>query len=187
MNLISPTPTHNPVAQEAAAALPEWFAIYVMPRHEKRIAEHLCVRQIDYFLPLYEVRHKWKDGSKVTLQLPLFPGYIFVRAVRSRRVAALEVPGVLSVVGKRDASQIPDTYVHWLREGLRLGKVEPHPYLPAGTLVRVKSGIMAGTRGVLLRRKSSCRIVLTLELIMQSVAVEVDIDDIEPVSGDLKC
>ena len=186
MNLISPTLSHNLVATEAAA-LPEWFAIYVMPRHEKRIAEHLGVRQIDYFLPLYEARHKWKNGSKVTLQLPLFPGYIFVRTVRNRRVAALEVPGVLSVVGKRDAIQIPDTYVHWLRKGLRLGKVEPHPGLPEGTLVRVKSGIMAGTRGVLLRRKSSCRIVLTLELIMKSVAVEVDIDDIEPVPGDLKC
>jgi hypothetical protein len=65
--------------------VPEWFAVYVMPRHEKRIAEHFRIREIDHFLPLYQARRKWKDGSKVTLQLPLFPGYIFVRSERVLR------------------------------------------------------------------------------------------------------
>jgi transcription antitermination factor NusG len=84
------------------------------------------------------------------------------------------------VVGKRDASRIPETYIQSLREGLRLGKVEPHPYLVAGETVRVRTGVMAGMQGVLLRRKGSFRLVLTLDLIMKSVAVEVDIDDVEP-------
>jgi transcription antitermination factor NusG len=164
-----------------AATVPEWYAVYVVSKHEKRIAEHFRSRQIEHFLPLYEVRRKWKDGSKVTLQLPLFPSYVFVQTARSRRGSALEVPGVLSVVGKRDASRIPETYIQSLREGLRLGKVEPHPYLVAGETVRVKTGVMAGMQGVLLRRKGSFRLVLTLDLIMKSVAVEVDIDDVEPV------
>jgi transcription antitermination factor NusG len=184
MVIVSALPV-SPVVPDAAA-LPEWYAVYVMPRHEKRIAEHFHARQIEHFLPLYEARHKWKDGSKVTLQLPLFPGYVFVRTARNRRTRALEVPGVLSVVGTRDASRIQDAYIHSLREGLRLGKVEPHPYLVAGAVVRVKSGVMAGMQGVLLRRKGGCRIVLTLDLIMKSVAVEVDMDDLEPVSGESK-
>ncbi len=176
---VSALPVPYPISHEVA--LPEWFAVYVMPRHEKRIAQHLSVRQIEHFLPLYQSRRNWKDGSKADLHLPLFPGYVFVRTLRNRRVAALEVPGVLSVVGRRDASRISDIYIHSLREGLRLGKVEPHPFLVAGAKVRVKAGIMAGMQGVLLRRKGACRIVVTLELIMQSVTVEVNIDDVETV------
>ncbi|HEY6351019.1 MAG TPA: UpxY family transcription antiterminator [Candidatus Angelobacter sp.] len=167
------------------AILPEWIAVYVMPKHEKRIAEHFRVQQIEYFLPLYETRHKWKDGSKVTLQLPLFPGYVFVRSVRSRRGRILEVPGVLNVVGKRDGAVISDTYIHSLREGVIRGKIAPHPYLVAGTRVRLKSGSMAGMEGVLVRKKGSCRIVVTLELLMQSVAVEVDMADLEPAQAQM--
>lgn len=163
----------------AAALIPEWFAVYVMPRHEKRIAEHFRVREIDHFLPLYQVRRKWKDGSKVTLQLPLFPGYIFVRSERPLRNRTLEVPGVFSIVGKRDGTTISDAYIHSLREGLIQGKITPHPYLVAGTRVRIKSGIMSGIEGILVRMKGSCRIVVTLELLMKSVAVEVDVLDLE--------
>ncbi len=159
-------------------ALPEWFAIYVMPRHEKRIAEHLRVRQIEYFLPLYEARHRWKDGSKVTVQLPLFPSYLFVRTIRSQRGRALEVSGVLSAVGKRELSVIPETYIDSLRKAVNCGKVEPHPYLAAGKLVRVRSGVLEGLQGIVLRQKSSCRVILSLQLIMSSVAVEVDIADL---------
>ena len=169
------TPDFGPAE---ACALPEWFAIYVMPRHEKRIAEHLQVRQVEYFLPLYEARRKWKDGSKVTLQLPLFPNYLFVRTLRSQRGRALEVPGVLSAVGKRESSVISETYIDSLRKAVISGKVEPHPYLATGSVVRVRSGILAGLQGIVLRQKSSCHVVLSLDLIMRSVAVEVDIADL---------
>jgi len=163
-----------------ATALSEWFAVYVVARHEKRIAEHFRVRQIEHFLPLYQAQHKWRDGSKVTLQLPLFPSYVFARTARNRRMPVLEVPGVLSIVGKREASRIPDTYIQFLREGLILGKVEPHPFLVAGARVRVKAGVMEGMEGVLVRKKARFRVVFTLDLMMKSVAVEVDIDEIEP-------
>jgi transcription antitermination factor NusG len=159
-------------------AVPEWFAIYVMPRHEKRIAEHLQVRQIEYFLPLYEARRKWRDGSKVTVQLPLFPSYLFVRALRGQRGRALEVPGVLSAVGKRESSVISETCIDSLRTAVSLGKVEPHPYLATGAFVRIRSGALAGLQGIVVRQKSSCRVVLSLELIMRSMAVEVDIADL---------
>lgn len=165
------------VPADACAPL-EWFAIYVMPRHEKRIAQHLKGRDIEHFLPLYQVRHKWKDGSNVTVHLPLFPGYLFVRTLRNQRGCALEIPGVLSAVGKRESSIIPETYIDSLRKAVTFGKVEPHPYLATGSLVRVRSGVLAGLQGIVLRQKSSCRVVLSLDLIMRSVAVEVDIADL---------
>jgi len=156
----------------------EWFAIYVMTRHEKRITEHLRIRQIEYFLPLYPARRQWKDGSKVTVQLPLFPNYLFVRTLRNQRGRVLEVPGVLSAVGKRESSVISDIYIDSLRQAVGSGKVEPHPYLATGVLVRVRSGILAGLQGIVLRQKSNCRVVLSLELIMRSVAVEVNLADL---------
>jgi transcription antitermination factor NusG len=172
-------PRSNPsVANETE--LPEWFAVHCVPNHEKRIAEHFCVRQIEHFLPLFEALRKRHDGSKVTLRVPLFPTYIFVRIVRTRRVPVLEVPSVLSILGnKRHPCSIPDSYIELLRQGVASRQMQPHPYIAVGTRVRVKSGAMAGAEGVLLRTKGRFRVVMTLELVMKSVAMEVDLTDLE--------
>lgn len=161
-----------------SCAMPEWIAIYVMPRHEKRIAEHLRVREIEHFLPLYQARRRWKDGSNVNVQLPLFPSYLFVRTPRCQRGRVLEIPGVLLAVGKREISVISETYIDSLRLAVNSSKAEPHPYLASGTVVRIRSGVLAGLQGIVLRQKSTCRMVLSLDLIMQSVAVEVDMADL---------
>jgi transcription antitermination factor NusG len=161
----------------------EWFVVHVVSRHEKRVAEHFHTRQIDHFLPLYQTPRAWRDGSKGAVRLPLFPGYVFVRIVRSIRVPVLEVPGVLSIVGfKREPSPLSDTYVQLLQVGLSLGKIQPYPGLVVGDRVRLKNGVMTGSEGVLLRKKGSFRVVIALELIMRHVAVEVDIKDVELVA-----
>jgi transcription antitermination factor NusG len=96
----------------------------------------------------------------------------------------LAIPGVISIVGGgRESLSVPDSYIHFLREGLRQGKIELHPYLTSGARVRIRSGVMAGMEGILLRKKNDFRVVLTLEMIMKSVKVEVEMDDIEPVGG----
>lgn len=158
-----------------------WFAVYTLPRHEKRLVHHFTARHIEYFLPLYRTFRKWKGCSRVTLELPLFPGYIFVRIPRREKVKVLEVPGVLSIAGSgREPIPLPDVEIEALRNGIALGKIEPHPYLAVGERVRVHAGPMAGLEGVLIRIKNSFRVVVTLSMIMQSVAVELDIDDVEP-------
>ncbi len=168
-------------ADESAAK--QWFAVYTVTRHEKRVEHLLNQWSIENFLPLYQKRCQWRDGSKVMLQLPLFSGYLFVRISRGGRVPVLKVPGVRSIVGfGPQPSPIPDTYIDWLRESLRHGKIEPHPYLAAGAKVRIRSGVMAGSEGILLRIKNHFRVVLTMEMIMRSVTVEVELKDIEPVS-----
>lgn len=165
-----------------SATAKNWFAVFTVPRHEKRVEEHFRVRAIESFLPLCQVQRRWKDGSKGMLQLPLFSSYIFVRIGCGGRLPVLAIPGVLSIVGGgRESSSVPDSYIHFLREGLRQGKIEPHPYLTSGTRVRIRSGVMAGMEGILLRNKNDFRVVLTLEMIMKSVRVEVEMDDIEPV------
>jgi transcription antitermination factor NusG len=160
----------------------KWFAVFTIPRHEKRVEEHFRYRQIESFLPLLPTRRLWKDGSKVTVQLPIFPNYIFVHLDYGNRIPVLAVPGVLSIVGGgREGSTLPDRYIESLREMLRQGRLEPYPYLTVGTRVRICSGVMEGMEGVLIRKKNSVRVVLTIEMIMRSVTVELGSDEIEPV------
>ena len=162
---------------------PKWFAVYTTPRHEKAVARHFEFRRIESFLPLYMEMHRWKNGCRVNVEQPLFPGYIFARIGRHDSTQVLSVPGVLLIVGSgREPLALPDFEIEALRSGLHLRKFEPHPYLVVGEKARIKSGSLAGMVGVLARKKNSLRVVLTLELIMRSVAVEVDADELERVS-----
>ncbi|MGA2831980.1 MAG: UpxY family transcription antiterminator [Terracidiphilus sp.] len=163
-------------------AVPQWFAAYTTPRHEKHVSELLVERQIETFLPLYRTARQWKKSSPVVLELPLFPTYVFVRIARHARGAVLGVPGVLSIVGSaRESWPLPDFEIEILRSAAQLGKVEPHAYLRVGERVRIKAGVMKGLEGVLARKKNEFRVVLTLDAIMRSVALEVDAEDLEPV------
>ena len=161
-----------------------WFALYTTPRHEKHVSEMLAQRQIETFLPLYRTTRRWKKSRPVVLELPLFPTYVFVRIAREARGGVLGIPGVLSIVGSgREPWPVPDPDIDAIRSGLQMRKIEPHPYLTAGERVRIKAGVMAGVEGILVRKKNDFRVVLSLDAIMRSVAVEVDADDIEPVSA----
>jgi transcription antitermination factor NusG len=163
---------------------PRWFALYTTPRHEKHVSEILAQRQIETFLPLYRTTRRWKKSRSVDLELPLFPTYVFVRIAQGARGAVLGMPGVVSIVGSaREPWPVPDPDIEAIRLGLQMGKIEPHPYLTVGERVRIKAGVMTGVEGVLVRKKNALRVVLSLDTIMRSVALEVDADDIEPVNA----
>jgi transcription antitermination factor NusG len=173
------------ISTSGTTAAKKWFAAFVTPRHEKRVDEHCQVRGIERFLPLFQVRSCWKDGSKHMLQLPLFPSYIFVRIGCGReRLSVLQIPGVKSIVGAgKMMLPVPDAYIHCLQHGLRQGVIEPHPYLTVGKQVRIRSGAMAGMEGILIAHKNRFRVVLALDFIMRSVKVEVELGDIDPVNA----
>jgi transcription antitermination factor NusG len=98
-------------------------------------------------------------------------------------VRVLEVPGVLWIVGNSGAhpTPLPEFEMETLRAALDPLRAEPYPLLAAGQRVRIRNGSLAGIEGIVVRRKNSCRIVITLELIMQSIAVEVSAEDLEPI------
>jgi transcription antitermination factor NusG len=168
-----------PITREAIS---HWFAVYTATRHEKRVAQHIQQRGIECFLPLYQVPRKWRNGLRVTIELPLFPNYLFVRVDSSTRSCVLAIPGVLLLVGGRSPSPVPEAEIEWLRAGVNLGKFEPHPYPLTGQKVRIKSGCLAGLEGVLVRSNNRTRAVVTIEQIMRSVAVELENDELEIVS-----
>lgn len=160
-----------------------WFAAYTTPRHEKMVARHLVGRHIESFLPLYTSIRRWKNGCRLPVDKPLFPGYIFVNIPRKESVKVLQVPGVVSIVSAgREPSPLPSAEIESLRSALPLLRVEPHPYLVVGEKVQITSGSLTGMIGVLVRKKNDLRVVLTLDLIQQSVAVEIDAEQIEPLT-----
>lgn len=170
--------------------LPRWFAVYTASRHEKRVAQHLCQREIELYLPLYKSERKWSDGSRVTLDLPLFPGYLFVHIQRRERGRVLGVPGALAVVVGTggEPAWLPDATIEALRSGLEARPARPHPLVTVGQRVRIRSGALAGFEGIVVRNKNSFRVVLTVEHIMQSYAVEVALEDLEPLTpSELAC
>ena len=160
-----------------------WFAAYTCANHEKRVREQLEQRSVETFLPVYETVRRWKD-RRMRLQLPLFPGYLFVRMAVVDRLRVLQVPGVVRLVGfNGQLAALPDEEIETLKKGLAGGvRAEPHPFLTAGRRVRVKTGPFEGSQGILLRRKGKLRLVLSIELIMRSVMIDVDIADVEAVT-----
>ena len=163
-----------------------WFALYTTSRHEKRVAEHLGQREIEHFLPLYRSKRKWRDGSRVTLNLPLFTGYLFVRIEGCQRGKVLEIPGTVALVtgtGGKPAT-LPDATILALRSGLQEREAEPHPLLTVGQRARICFGAFAGFEGVVVGQKNRCRVVLTMENIMQSFSVEMSVEDLEPLPAE---
>jgi transcription antitermination factor NusG len=158
-----------------------WFALYTTCRHEKRVALHLSQREIEHYLPLYIAPRKWRDGSRVVLELPLFPCYVFVRIQKSQRGRLLSTPGALCMVAGMGGSPAPlsNSIIDALKSQIAHKKIEPHPLLTVGQRVRIRSGAFAGISGIIVRKKNGFRVVLTLEQIMQSIALEVDEDEVE--------
>ena len=160
---------------------PRWYAVYTCANREKRVAEQFAQRSIEHFLPLYETVRQWKD-RRMRAQLPLFPGYIFVNHVLRKRLQLLSISGVVRLVGFNGiAAALPPREIETLRDGLRRPfRAEPHPYLTVGERVRILRGPFEGFSGILRRRRGQLRVVLSIELIKRSMAVEVGIEDIRP-------
>lgn len=175
-------PSSSPHLWIPADSQPFWYAAYTSANHEKRAAAEIFRRGVESFLPLYRAVRRWSD-RRVELELPLFPGYVFVHLALRERLKVLQVPGVARLVGFGGLpAALPDEQVEALRAGLN-GQMlaKPHPYLVVGRRVRIVRGPLCGAEGILVRKKSIYRVVLSLELIMRSVAVEVDAADVEPL------
>jgi len=163
---------------------PQWYAVQTRSRFEKVISAELSLAGIEHYLATYQSVHEWKDRQKL-LELPLFPGYIFVHledleAIRRR---VLRVHGVVRILGHGSSIEpIPQEQIDSVRRLLAGGKqCQPHPFVKEGSWVRVRRGALAGLEGRLVRIKNSARLVLSIDLLSQSVSTEVEARNIEPV------
>ena len=163
---------------------PRWYAVYTASRHEKRVAAQLKDSSIETYLPLYQAIHHWKNRTRVAVDLPLFPCYVFVRMPLSRKAAVLSTGGVFALVGSsREPWPLPDFEIETLRAGLDRRHAEPHPYLVVGNRARIRTGPLAGLEGILLRKTNGFRVILTINQIGRSISVEVDALDLEMIES----
>jgi transcription antitermination factor NusG len=177
------SPTMNERWQPGNAEVQMWFAVYVTSRHEKKVQTQLVQQKIETFLPLYTTVHCWKNRCRKVLQLPLFPNYLFVHIPLSTRFAVLRTPGVTSLVCSGHLPvPLPSAAIEAIRAALAVREVEPHPYLAVGNRVRIIDGPLLGMAGVLVKKKNKLRVVLLLDEIRQSAAVEVNADEIDNVA-----
>jgi transcription elongation factor/antiterminator RfaH len=162
---------------------PAWYAVYTRHQHEKLAAQNLERKKFEVFLPLFAATHQWKDRRK-ELALPLFPGYVFLHAAIAQRVELLSTPGVCAlVVFAGRPAVIPEEQIGAVRRAIENeARVELFPYLRSGDRVRVTRGPLEGVEGILARaRDGARRLVLSVELLQRSVAIEVDVSAVEPV------
>jgi transcription antitermination factor NusG len=161
-----------------------WFALVTRPRHEKSAAVGLRVKGLEEFLPLQRARRRWTDRVQ-SIDLPLFPGYVFCRFGPKEYTRVIQTPGVRAVVGFGGKPvPVAASEIDALQTALGSGcGIQPWPYLTAGDRVRLEDGPLAGVEGILLREKSQFRVVVSVELLQRSVAVEVGRESVVTLQG----
>jgi transcription antitermination factor NusG len=152
-----------------------WYALYTHHQHEKCVHQNLLGKGFESFLPLYVSAHQWKDRVK-RVSLPLFPCYVFLRGPLAQWLPVLTTPGVHTVVGfGGEPASIPSSEIEAIRMVVESPvKVEPHPFLKCGDRVRVMAGPLRGLEGILVRKKNWCKLLLSVEMLQRSVAVEIE-------------
>ena len=159
-----------------------WYAVSTRSRQEKVAASMLESFGIENFLPLAMERRQWSDRKQV-VNLPLFPGYLFVRIpmLHELQLRVLKVPGVVKFIRNHAGPQaIPDAEI----EGVQIVLSHRIPCTPCsiprvGDRVRVFRGLLAGIEGTFVRSGSDTRLVISVEMIQQSISVQVDASDVE--------
>jgi transcription antitermination factor NusG len=171
------------VSSESNVSESPWYAIYTRHQHEKMVAQILTSKGFNTFLPLYATTHKWKDRTKA-LSLPLFPCYVFLKGDIERRLQIVTTPGIFGLVSSGgQPAAIPNVEIEAIQRVIESGtRVEAHPFLKCGNRVRVKCGPLAGIEGILVRKKSVSRLVLTVEILGTAAAIEVSAFQVEEVS-----
>ena len=159
-----------------------WFALRVKSRSEKIVSTIARNKGFEEFLPLYRCCHRWSDRNK-SVELPLFPGYVFCRLDPRYRLPILTIPGALHFVGiGKVPVPIDDAEIAAIQTAVRSGlTTEPWPYLNVGQTVRLEEGPLAGLEGILVEARKKQRIVVSVSLLQRSVAVEIEREWVTPV------
>lgn len=163
---------------------PRWYAVRTRSRHEKVVAKQLHGLGVEHFLPLITQIHKWANGPR-QVELPLFPGYAFVRLIYSpdQRVRVLRTHGVVDFVGTQGrGTPIPDKQIEDVKT-LLTHKVEfkSSAALRVGQKVRVRGGAIDGVEGTLVARRGQRRLVIFIEPIQRSLSIDLEGYDVEAV------
>jgi transcription antitermination factor NusG len=163
-----------------------WYALKVRSRSEWRVESNLRNKGYELFLPTYKSRRRWSYQIK-TLELPLFPGYLFCRLDAHQRLPILTTPGVAHIVGiGKTPEPILESEIEAIRALVRSDAAyEPCPYVRVGQSVHVEFGSLCGLTGLVTHLRGKSRLIISVEILMRSVSVEIDEAWIRPTTTPL--
>ena len=171
----------EPAVEQAEVS---WFAVQTRPRHEKKVAVSLQEKEITAFLPLFSSIHCWSDRRRV-IHAPLFPSYLFVKISDSQdmRIPILRTTGVIGIAGNRGVgAAIPEEQIQAVQVILREGiPFTSFPFLDAGQRVRIRGGSLDGLQGIFLARNGAESLVVSVQIIQRSLAIQVAGYRVEPI------
>ena len=165
----------------------QWFALRVKSRAEQVVATIARNKGFEEFVPIYHSRRRWSDRTK-TVEAPLFPGYVFCRLDVTYRLPLLMIPGALHFVGiGKTPVAIEDSEIAAIQVAVRSGlAIEPWSYLQVGESVRLEQGPLAGLEGILIDVRKQQRVVVSVNLLRRSIAVEIEREWVAPLSGKIR-
>ena len=156
-----------------------WHVLHVAANHEKRIVQHLNIRAVEHYLPLYTERSRWTDRT-VQLDRPLFAGYVFVRFSSRQKLSVISIPGVLNVLGGNGCDTVSPEELDRIRLALTDDyPLRPHSWLAVGMHVRVRGGVFDGVRGLVTEMRGHCKVVIALSAVQQCFSLEMGMDQLE--------
>ena len=159
-----------------------WYVLHVLSNHEKKVAQHLQVRSIEHYLPVYKEKVRWSDRTVVT-ERPLFSGYVFARFDHQFRIPVISTPGVLRLLSDQKWDLVEDEELAKIRTGLAKGlPLRPHPTITVGTRVQIRDGVFAGVEGVVSELRQQCKVVITLAAVRQCFSLEAQIEELKVLS-----
>jgi transcription antitermination factor NusG len=161
-----------------------WFALRVKSRYEKIVATIARNKGFEEFVPLYQSRRRWSDRFK-SVELPLFPGYVFCRLNPEFRLPLLTIPGVMSFVGiGKTPVPIEEAEIAAIQTAIGAGlSAEPYPFLEVGQRVRLAEGPLAGLEGLLVEVRKQQRLAVSVSMLKRSIAVEIDRHWVRPLDA----
>ena len=160
-----------------------WFALYTRSRHEKLVDRELRKKGIETFLPLRKISRRWSDRTRI-LEEPLFKGYLFVHMPFKQKWTVLNTVGAVNFVGPRTSSplEVPEKELLMVQRFIQEEVlIDPFPYLKEGERVYIRTGSFKGAEGFIVRKDRHCRLVISLDLLMQSISVAIDQACVEPL------
>jgi len=165
-----------------------WFVLWTRSHCEQLVHDQLAGNGFCVFLPTIKTWSRRK-GARRTIALPMFPGYVFLHHSIDKLsyVAIAKSRGLVKILGDRwdQLAPVPAAEMDAIRTVAKSeAPVMPFPYLREGQHVRITRGPLAGVEGLLVHVKpNKGLLVLSVDLLHQSVAVEVDCTDVIPVSA----
>jgi transcriptional antiterminator NusG len=170
-------------AIEVNTAEVAWYVIHTCCHHERQVEQRLRQKNLEVFLPRLTVVRQWQDRKKL-LQVPLFPGYLFVHDVLETPIYydIIKLPGVVRILGSKGNLQpVPPETI----DSIKLTVASDRPYYPyryllKGKWVRVVEGPLAGVIGIIREQKEKKRkMVIEVELFRRAMAVELEDEAVE--------